>query len=73
MTLESGSDPERDCLICHNTPFDVLYTSCAHGAICHQCAIQAYFHNDSCFICRQKIESMVRIRPKTGLLYEGYP
>ena len=58
-----GIDPRTDpeCVICMTAPKDTAMLPCRHMCMCSACAKVYNHHSESCPICRQRVESMLRI------------
>lgn len=52
---------DGSCIICFDKFADAVIMGCGHGGICYECALQNWKKSQECFLCRAKIEKVLRI------------
>ena len=66
-TIEDFNEKTNDdedkklCSICLDNKKDHLFMPCRHLCICEDCSKKINIKKDKCIICREKIESIIKI------------
>lgn len=55
-----GDDEDDTCIICMDNPKNAVFYKCGHLATCMECACLLKQRKESCVICREKIEDVIR-------------
>eukprot|EP00828_Plagiopyla_frontata_P030454 TRINITY_DN3966_c0_g1_i3.p2 TRINITY_DN3966_c0_g1~~TRINITY_DN3966_c0_g1_i3.p2 ORF type:complete len:131 (+),score=13.63 TRINITY_DN3966_c0_g1_i3:3-395(+) len=55
------------CLICFDKYPDAVLMECGHGGVCRECAEDIWKKSSECYLCRQKITSILILDLTGGL------
>jgi len=59
-------ESDRNCVICCVTPSNAVFMGCGHGGVCYKCAVEAWKDRDNCFLCRQAISKILKVKVIEG-------
>ncbi|KAL4428880.1 hypothetical protein ABPG74_001367 [Tetrahymena malaccensis] len=58
---QSQQQSVSTCLVCFDATPDSIFNPCGHGGLCYECAIDLMKKTGECYLCRQKIEEILKI------------
>ncbi|CAD8135233.1 unnamed protein product [Paramecium pentaurelia] len=50
------------CCICFDNEPNALFMQCGHGGVCYNCAIDLWKNKAECYLCRNKIDRVLKIQ-----------
>ncbi|CAD8138965.1 unnamed protein product [Paramecium octaurelia] len=50
------------CCICFDNEPNSLFMQCGHGGVCYNCAIDLWKNKAECYLCRNKIDRVLKIK-----------
>ncbi|EAR93893.2 zinc finger, C3HC4 type (RING finger) protein (macronuclear) [Tetrahymena thermophila SB210] len=53
---------EVTCVVCFENPPNSVFMNCGHGGICKQCALDISIKTGMCFLCREPIKQIIRVK-----------
>ncbi|EAS05303.2 zinc finger, C3HC4 type (RING finger) protein (macronuclear) [Tetrahymena thermophila SB210] len=59
--IQSQQQSVSTCLVCFDATPDSIFNPCGHGGLCYECAIDLMKKTGECYLCRQKIEEILKI------------
>jgi len=59
-------DSDKNCVICCVNPSNAVLMGCGHGGVCYNCAVEAWKDRDNCFMCRQAISKILKVKVIDG-------
>jgi hypothetical protein len=62
---ESKNDEGNECKICFDDESCIVLLPCCHAGLCEGCAKDLITMTKECYICRQEVELMAKIRKNT--------
>ncbi|CAD8078279.1 unnamed protein product [Paramecium primaurelia] len=57
----SMSQTSNICLVCYERGPNAVFMNCGHGGTCYQCAIDIWKQKMVCYLCRNKIEYILKV------------
>lgn len=63
-TSSQPDDIQRECVICFTVAKDTVVLPCRHLCLCQGCSQIVRMQNNTCPICRTRIESFMHIKFK---------
>ena len=61
MDGSTGNGTDSDCAICMDSSRNSVLRPCNHMITCYDCSILLLNRQDSCPVCREKIDEVIRI------------
>ncbi|KAL4467530.1 hypothetical protein ABPG72_004598 [Tetrahymena utriculariae] len=61
IIAQSQQQSVSTCLVCFDAIPDSIFNPCGHGGLCYECAIDLMKKTGECYLCRQKIEEILKI------------
>ena len=58
LRAEQADRLDINCIICLDSPREVLINPCGHVCLCHDCSRNIVYDGNKCPICRLNIESV---------------
>jgi len=58
---QKENDNEKICYICFERAPNAVFMKCGHGGVCYECAIESWKKADTCLMCRQKVEAILKV------------
>ena len=62
-SLEIHIEVEQ-CLLCADKYANAVIMACGHGGVCFECAFKMQQVAGTCFICRAKIDKILKLLPR---------
>ncbi|CAK86313.1 unnamed protein product (macronuclear) [Paramecium tetraurelia] len=57
----SLSQTSNICIVCYERGPNAVFMNCGHGGTCYQCAIDIWKQKMVCYLCRSKIEYILKV------------
>ncbi|CAD8181833.1 unnamed protein product [Paramecium octaurelia] len=57
----SISQTSNICIVCYERGPNAVFMNCGHGGTCYQCAIDIWKQKTVCYLCRNKIEYILKV------------
>ncbi|CAD8085654.1 unnamed protein product [Paramecium primaurelia] len=57
----SMSQTSNICIVCYERGPNAVFMNCGHGGTCYQCAIDIWKQKMVCYLCRNKIEYILKV------------
>ncbi|CAK89056.1 unnamed protein product (macronuclear) [Paramecium tetraurelia] len=57
----SMSQTSNICIVCYERGPNAVFMNCGHGGTCYQCAIDIWKQKTVCYLCRNKIEYILKV------------
>ncbi|CAD8098156.1 unnamed protein product [Paramecium sonneborni] len=57
----SLSQTSNVCIVCYERGPNAVFMNCGHGGTCYQCAIDIWKQKTICYLCRNKIEYILKV------------
>jgi len=58
---QKENENEKICYICFERAPNAVFMKCGHGGVCYECAIESWKKADTCLMCRQKVEAILKV------------
>ncbi|KAL4441309.1 hypothetical protein ABPG74_013604 [Tetrahymena malaccensis] len=59
---QKNKQNEVMCVVCFENPPNTVFMNCGHGGICKQCALDISIKTGTCFLCREPIKQIIRVK-----------
>lgn len=65
--VTEGKGDSKDCKICFDDESCIVLLPCCHSGLCEGCAKDMVFMTKECYICRQEVELIAKVKPRKSI------